>query len=140
MAEALAGLSIAANVAQFVTLGLKGAAFIREVYASSDGVIAEQQELQAISEGVHSSCERLRKDASIVSDSSLETLLQKATSLSRDLKHELTKLQRLAADQSYLGKIKLLVRATRKKGTIELLQRRLAKVRDQATFHLVSLS
>ncbi|KFA55361.1 hypothetical protein S40293_05685 [Stachybotrys chartarum IBT 40293] len=140
MPEALAGLSIAANVAQFVALGIGAAIFLKDVYDSGHGLIQEHQELQRIATSIKQSFATLERDATSAVTSSLQPLLKDAVTMSRGMDLEFSKLQELALQRNFLGKSKLLFRAARKRKRIEDLHIRLIRMRDQVTAQLVSMT
>lgn len=140
MAEALASLGVAANMAQFVTLGLKGAVFLWGVYNSSDGLVKTQKEIREISHSVQASLKALKNESTLDCNRNIKAMLEMSIALNLELDNEFTKLQRLADGFSLFGKAKLLVRATWKRSAIEDITSRLEKLRSGIVFELVTLS
>lgn len=136
MAE-LAALGVAASIAQFVTLGLKGAALVWKVYESADGLLDDQEDLLLISQDVQERCRLLQAEPPGHIDASLEKLLHVARELATDLEAELNKLKR-ASDAGPVFKVRQILRVLRRKSRIEDIQRRLLKLRDQIVLSLLT--
>lgn len=137
MAEALASLGTAAAIAQFVTIGLKGAAFIWKTYESADGLIEEYQDLLVISSDLQNCCTKLQAEPLEKIDGKLKQLLCSARELAVSLEKELKRLERTSSDSAF-SKLLQSLRAMRGRSKIEDLERRLSKLRDQIELSLCS--
>lgn len=136
MAE-LAALGVAANIAQFVTLGLQGAVLVWKVYESADGLLDDQKDLLLISQDVQERCRLLQAEPPGHIDASLKKLLQSARKLATDLEAELNKLKR-ESDAGPVLKVRQILRALRRKSKIEDIQRRLLILRDHIILSLLT--
>ncbi|KAK1531698.1 hypothetical protein CPAR01_11347 [Colletotrichum paranaense] len=127
MAE-LAALSVAANIVQFLELGLKVSISIVSTYRSitDDGLIPRLVELKAMARDLQRRCIRLEADANIKIDDGMKSLLQRCIKTSKELVDAAGGLT-TAIDGKYprLTKVKLSVRAYFKESKITDIQKRL---------------
>lgn len=135
MAE-LAGLSVAANVAQFAVLGLQTVQYLYRAYNKTDGFLQERDDLDTVARSVRSSAEAI-KNAPDGIDQELKELVVRAGGAARELEEELRKLQHCAARDGRRAKFEFAWRAFRSRSDIEHLQNRLLPLRDQVTYQLV---
>lgn len=139
MAEALAGLGVAASIAQFAALGLKGATLAWKCYESADGLLKDQEDLVKISQDLQERCRLLQAEPPGEIDSSLAKLLITARELAIDLEAELMKLKR-ASDAGPLLKVLQILRVFRRQSKIGDIQRRLFRLRDQILLSLLAIT
>lgn len=112
MAE-LAGLSVAANVAQFVVCGIQGAQFLYRAYRRTDDFKNERSELESLARSMRTSVASLTaaSDADIKSDRELMDILDKSTSLAQILAIRMEDLQKHVERDGRLDKVKLAVKS-----------------------------
>ncbi|KAK1489449.1 hypothetical protein CCUS01_03497 [Colletotrichum cuscutae] len=86
MAE-LAALGVAANIVQFLELGLKVSFSIVSTYRSitDDGLIPRLVELKTMAEDLQRRCVRLQTDANVKMDAGMNSLLQRCLKTSKEL-------------------------------------------------------
>ena len=140
MAEALAGLGVAANVAQFVGAGLKVAAFLHEVYTSSTGLTKHHNELQLLSVNFQTASKRLKdiQSSPASRDGELQQLVEKCLEVSTELSQSLASLTRDSSRSDRTQKVRLMVKAVWMKGKIEELSSRLDQMTRAVAFQLMS--
>ena len=139
MAE-LAGLSIAANVAQFVVYGLQGAEYLYKAYNQTDDFVREHSELDAIARNIHTSARSIESAPEIRGDQELGEVLAQAKALGNDLAVKFDKLKRYMTRGGRRAKAALAFQALWVKSDIERLHKRLVHLRDQMSHHLIRLS
>ena len=142
MAEALAGLGVAANIAQFVATGISGLNLLYKFYHSGSGLIEEQEELDTLSRDIQY-CSHILKEAAEFGkwkSQGLEQLLKESNSVAGELQDQLEKLKDGARKGNCFHRLKRAVRAIFKKGEIKRLADRLIRLRDQISSHLLVLS
>ncbi|KAG7055910.1 High-affinity nicotinic acid transporter, partial [Colletotrichum scovillei] len=131
MAE-LAALGVAANIIQFLELGLKVSASIMSTYRSitDDGLLPRLVELKAMAEDLQRRCVQLQADATIKVDDGMKSLLQLCKKTSKELVNAASGLT-TAIDCKYprLTKAKLSVRAYFKENSIIDIQKRLREIK-----------
>lgn len=136
--EALAGLSVAANVAQFIGYGLQSAKYLYKAYNQTDDFIRERSEMRAIVESVRSSGEALKAIPEVKGNQELGEILEQAKLLADELVRRVNAVDRRASRP--LGKAQLALHALRVKSDFAQLLNRLVALRDQVTASLVILS
>lgn len=140
MAE-LAGLSIAANVAQFVVLGLQSAQYIYKAYKQTEDFINQRQELDAVSRGIGGSIDLITAIPDVTqSNKDLDDVLRLAKGLAHELEVMFARLRGYAGKGGRVARVELAVRSLWTKGEVKDLQERLLKLRDQISYHLILLS
>ena len=76
--ESLAALSLAGNIVQFIDFGCRLFSKSRELYASSDGVLAENVELENIANSLNALSQGLKDEYSQTQSGSLDYINLKA--------------------------------------------------------------
>ncbi|GKT59603.1 small S protein [Colletotrichum tofieldiae] len=91
MAESLAALGVAANIVQFLELGLKATISIVETSRSinDDGWTSRNVDLDIMAKDLRLHCDRLQEDADIKLDASMKRLLQRCIDTADELSSEL---------------------------------------------------
>lgn len=136
--EALAGLSAAANVAQFVVYGLQSAKYLYKAYNQTSDFVHERSELSAITDTIRSSRDALKAIPEVKGDQELGKALEQAKLLADELAGKFEALSRRASRP--LGEAQVASHELRVKSDIERLLERLLALRDQVTASLVILS
>ncbi|GJC78838.1 hypothetical protein ColLi_01676 [Colletotrichum liriopes] len=132
MAESLAALGVAANIVQFLELGLKATISIVETYRSinDDGWTSRNVDLDIMAKDLRLHCDRLQEDADIKLDASMKRLLQRCIDTADELSSE---LRGLAGDDAKRhqkwAKFKMSVAAYFKRGKINEIQARLVEIK-----------
>ncbi|KAK1496670.1 hypothetical protein CTAM01_08308 [Colletotrichum tamarilloi] len=131
MAE-LAALGVAANIVQFLELGLKVSFSIVSTYRSitDDGLIPRLVELKTMAEDLQRRCVRLQTDVNVKMDAGMNSLLQRCIKTSKELVDAADGLT-TAIDGKYprFTKAKLSVRAYFKESSIIDIQKRLREIK-----------
>lgn len=131
MAE-LAALGIAANIVQFLELGLKVSISIISTYRSitDEGSLPRLVELKAMAEDLQRRCVQLQADATIKMDDGIKRLLRLCKKTSKELVDAASGLT-TAIDCRYprLTKARLSVRAYFKANSIIDIQKRLREIK-----------
>ena len=88
--ESLAALSLAGNIVQFVDFGCRLFSKSRELYRSSDGVLAENVELQNIANSLTALSKGLTSESSVTAPQSIDyrnlrSLAEDCTSIATEL-------------------------------------------------------
>ena len=142
MAE-LAGLSAAANVAQFVVYGIQSAQYLYQAYRQTDDFVKDHSALATLARSIHTSVSDI-EDVSGLSeikiDQELGKILRCTDSLAKDLIEKFEKLEKCLARGDRWARIELAARALWSKSDIEQLLGRLTKLRDEVSHRLVVLS
>lgn len=136
--EALAGLSVAVNVAQFVVYGLQSAQYLYKAYNQTSEFLDERSELSDITNGVRASGDTIKSIPEVKGDSELVKMIDQAGKLADNLVRKLEALDRRMSGR--LAKARVAFHALRVKSDIEQLLKRLVALRDQITSHLIILS
>jgi hypothetical protein len=136
--EAIAGLSLAANVAQFVVYGFRGARYLYKAYDRTADFVREQSELSVITESIQTSGDVVRDIPEAAVDAELSKILDQARLLADELLQQFEKLQRRASQP--LAKARIAVHSLRVKSDVERLLKRLTALRDQVTARLIILA
>lgn len=139
MAE-LAALGVAANVAQFVVMGLKSADYLYRAYKDSRDFAQERAELEAIMSSVKSSASSIEAPPDAANGKELSALVLQSKEIAEELDEKLQKLRRTMTSSGRLARCEHALRALWTKSNIEQLQRRLIELRDQISHHLLVLS
>ncbi|GKT50858.1 uncharacterized protein ColSpa_11039 [Colletotrichum spaethianum] len=132
MAESLAALGVAANIVQFLELGLKATISIVEIYRSinDDGWTLRNVDLDSMAKDLRLRCDRLQGDVDIKLDPSMKRLLQRCIDTADELSSQ---LRGLAVDNARKhqkwAKFKISVAAYFKKGKINEIQARLIEIK-----------
>ncbi|KAK1706613.1 uncharacterized protein BDZ83DRAFT_758389 [Colletotrichum acutatum] len=131
MAE-LAALGVAANVIQFLELGLRVSISIISTCRSitDGGLLPRLVQLKAMAEDLQRRCVQLQTDVTIKMDDGMKSLLQLYTKTSKELVNAANGLT-TAIDCKYprLTKAKLPVRAYFKENSIIDIQKRLREIK-----------
>ncbi|KAK1593786.1 uncharacterized protein LY79DRAFT_513684 [Colletotrichum navitas] len=139
MAESLAALGVAANIVQFLELGLKAAVSIVEIYRSvnDDGWTARNADLDSMAKDLRDLCDRLKKDADVKLDPAMERLLQRCIDTADELSLELRRLVgEIATRYQKWAKFKISLAAYFKRGKIDEVRARLVEIRTRVFEHL----
>ncbi|EXF77918.1 hypothetical protein CFIO01_04172 [Colletotrichum fioriniae PJ7] len=133
MAE-LAALGVAANIVQFLELGLKVSITIVKTYRSitDDGLLPRNVEMEAMAKDLRQRCNRLQADASIKADAGMTRLVERCIETSTELVRE---TETLAVDfrsrYPRWVKLKVSLRAYRKKGRIAEIHESLKEIKTE---------
>ncbi|KAK2001898.1 hypothetical protein LX36DRAFT_310142 [Colletotrichum falcatum] len=139
MAESLAALGVAANIVQFLELGLKATVSIVEIYrsVSDDGWTARNADLDSIAKDLRDRCDRLKDDADVKLDLVMVRLLQRCIDTADELSLELRGLVRnIATRHQKWSKFKVSLAAYFKRGKINEIQARLGEIKTHVFEHL----
>lgn len=139
MAE-LAGLSVAANVAQFLVIGLKAANYLYEAYNDTEEFKARTTISNELSNDLRLSLQQLSADKDINQIDSLKKLLGSSLRIAKKLSDELKDLEKYSRQKDWIFRLRFSIKAFLSKGDIERLQGQLEGIRDQVSHHLVSLT
>lgn len=139
MAE-LAGLSIAANVAQFVVLGLQSAQYIYKAYNLTDDFIRERAELDTVSRSIGGSIDIVKALPEVKHNRELTDIINLSKTLALELEAKLARLKACGAKGGRRARMELAMRSLWAKSDIKHLHDRLIRLRDQVSYHLVLLS
>ncbi|GJC94454.1 high-affinity nicotinic acid transporter [Colletotrichum higginsianum] len=135
MAESLAALGVAANIVQFLELGLKATISIVETYRSinDDGWASRNADLDSMAKDVQLCFGRLQEDADVKLDPSMKSLLQRSIDTADELRSVLLGLVMDSSRRHRMqkwAKFKASVAAHFKKGKIDEIQARLAEIKS----------
>ncbi|KAF6807151.1 hypothetical protein CPLU01_15829 [Colletotrichum plurivorum] len=142
MAEAFAALGIAANIFQFLELGLKTTRSIIATYRSVDidGLAQHTADLSLTSSDFREQCSQLKTDIEIAKDSSLVSLLTRCVATAEDINKEIGSLKIPKSKRfKKWSRIWFGLKASRKSSKIEGLQADLVEMRDQICIRLQGL-
>lgn len=139
MAE-LAGLSIAANVAQFVVLGFKGVQYLYEAYSQTDTFVSQHAELDAVTRSIHHCALEAQSSFDVQEGPELAEILEQMHHLSRTLDEKLSELRKCVARGGRRARFELAIRALWTRSDIDQLRNRLVALRDQVSHLMVLLS
>ncbi|KAK2030048.1 hypothetical protein LX32DRAFT_727580 [Colletotrichum zoysiae] len=142
MAESLAALGVAANIVQFLELGLKAAISIVETYRSvnDEGWTARNADLESMAKGLRDLCDRLKGDADVRLDPVMVRLLQRCIDTADELSSELRGLVGdIATRHPKWAKFKVSLAAYFKRGKIDGIQARLVEIKTQIFGHVQTL-
>jgi hypothetical protein len=114
--EALAGLSVAANVAQFVVYGLQSAKYLYKAYNQTSDFIRERSEVSAIIKSIHSSGDFLKAIPEVKGDPELGEILGQAKLLADEIVSRFEAVDRRASKP--LGKARVAFHALRAKSDL----------------------
>ncbi|KAK1976378.1 hypothetical protein LZ30DRAFT_785620 [Colletotrichum cereale] len=132
MAESLAALGVAANIVQFLELGLKAAISIVEIYRSvnDDGWTARHVDLDSMAKDLRARCDRLKEDADIKLDPAMTRLLQRCIDTADELSSELRGLAGGNAKRHQKwARLKVTLAAYFRRGKINEIQARLLEIK-----------
>lgn len=135
MAESLAALGVAANIVQFLELGLKASISIVETYRSinDDGWASRNADLDSMAKDLQLCLGRLQEDADVKLDPSMKSLLQRSIDTADELRSVLLGLV-MDSSRGHLmqkwAKFKASVAAHFKKRKIDEIQARLAEIKS----------
>ncbi|KAK6221282.1 hypothetical protein QIS74_04850 [Colletotrichum tabaci] len=135
MAESLAALGVAANIVQFLELGLKATISIVETYRSinDDGWASRNADLDSMAKDLQLCFGRLQEDADVKLDPSMKSLLQRSIDTADELRSVLLGLVMDSSRRHRMqkwAKFKASVAAHFKKGKIDEIQARLAEIKS----------
>ncbi|KAK2010211.1 hypothetical protein LZ32DRAFT_563385 [Colletotrichum eremochloae] len=139
MAESLAALGVAANIAQFVELGLKAAVSIVKIYRSinDDGWTAHNANLDLMAKDLRNRCDRLKKDTDVKLDPTMVSLLKRCNDTADELSSELRGLVGESATKHQTwAKLIVSFAAYFKRSKIEAIQARLLDIKTQVFEHI----
>ncbi|KAF6810085.1 hypothetical protein CSOJ01_06497 [Colletotrichum sojae] len=142
MAEAFAALGIAANIFQFLELGLKTTRTIVATYRSVDidGLAQHTADLSLSASDFRKQCAQLKSDIEIAKDKSLVTLLTRCVDTAKDINKEIAGLK---IPKSKRGKtwsrLWFGLKASWKSSKIEGLQADLVEMRGEICIRLQGL-
>jgi hypothetical protein len=142
MAE-LAGLSVAANVAQFVVYGIQGAQILCRAYRNTDDFIQEQSEMASLVRIVRTSVTSLDASSGVRIDADLASIRDQAQSLASTLTakfDKFAKLQEQVERGSHLTRLQIAIQSLWAKGDVERLLKRLMTLRDGISHSLVDMT
>ena len=139
MAEALAALGVAANVAQFIEIAIKAASIIIHTYESNDGLLRETNEFLLVAQGVKSQSEMILNDVSATNDKNLQRILADCIALAGELEHEIKRAMFTSGELNRLERIWQSTIAYTRKKKIDDLYKRMIQLRNQISFRLESL-
>lgn len=147
MAEALASIGLAANIAQFVGYGISIISDTREIYHSAYGAKDENVELEHVVTNVMDINEQIIRGASACSsrklspdEMALQNLAKDCQPLTEQLLSILQKLK--PSDDAHFPELEALrkaLRSTAKKREIEDLETRLHKIESQVSLRFMAL-
>lgn len=142
MAE-LAGLSVAANVAQFVVYGIQGAQILYKTYRQTEDFTQEQSELASLARSMKTSVISLNVTLSVQVDPDLKRMREQAESLASTLTTKFDKfaeLQKGVERGSRRARIQLAVQSLWSRGDIDRLLERLTTLRNGISGHLIEMT
>ena len=137
MAEAIAGLSLAANVAQFVIAGVSVARFLHDVYQSSSGLTKHHEQLLLVAKNFKEASGNISKQGNVAWDSDLARLMRECREVAKELSDDLESLKRRSSKSDRSQKVWMTVRAVWKRGRIEELSERLEKLTKPVALQLL---
>ena len=135
MAE-LAGLSVAANVAQFAVLGLQTVQYLYRAYKKTGDFLQERDDLETIVRNVRSSAEAIENSPGGLGQE-LQKLVDQTGCVARELEAKLRELQNCGTSDRRRAKFGFAWRAFQTRSDIEYLQNRLLPLRDEVAHQLV---
>jgi hypothetical protein len=133
----VAGLSLAANLAQFVALGLRSAQYLYKAYNGSEDFANEQAEVDVIVRNVRNSARTIGASLEPGTDRDLMELVDQTGHIARELEDVLEKLKLRASKGGRRARLELACHAFWYKSDIKNLQTRLIKMRDQVAYQLM---
>lgn len=141
MAE-LAGLSVAANVAQFVVLGMKAANYLYTAYNDTEDFKSERGSIRSMIEAVQLIVQELQKRPPLNTKATdpLVKILNRADDIADDLLKKLRKLEEYAKRDAWYSRATFAARSLFSKPDIEMLLKRLDSLGQHVSHHLVFLS
>ncbi|KAK2756844.1 hypothetical protein CKAH01_17129 [Colletotrichum kahawae] len=142
MAEAFAALGIAANIFQFLELGLKATQTIITTYRDIDidGLAQHNAEIALTCSDFKEHCSRLKNDKAGVNDATLEPLLTRCINTATKLSTEIGRLKVPDSKRHRRRtKVKISILSYWKTTAIEGLQADLVDIRGQICFRLQGL-
>lgn len=139
MAESLAALGVAANIAQFIELGIKAVSVITQVYQSSDGLTSDNREFALVANDLKQHLPTILGDVAVPSDPQLKNLLSDCIEIATALEGEIKSITAPEGGARSLSKLLLSARAFTKRSRIEELHQRMLRMRDQVSFRLDAL-
>lgn len=142
MAE-LAGLSVAANVAQLVAYGIQGAQILCRAYQNADDFVREQSEIASLVRSVRTSVTSLDASSGVRVDADLASIRDQAQSLASALTvkfDKFAKMQEQVERGSHLARLQIAIQSLWAKGDVERLLKRLMTLRDGISHSLVDMT
>jgi hypothetical protein len=141
MAEAIAGLSLAANIAQFATIGLDLARKTKELIHSASGLLKEDEELIKVVTNLKTVSQRI--PVNLATSQAIPKDLQELASTSEGLSDQLLQLlKKLQVRPGSKGRKResfgRALSAAWYRSEIKELETRLYRVRDEISFHLIT--
>ena len=134
MAEALAIVGLASNVAQFMDAGGSLILLIRELYR--DGSLTENTELEKRIGVLQASLEKLKDSPVSLKDGALAVLVEACFVLSSDLMAILKGLRPNKQKNQLWQATSKSLKTIRKRGQMKDIERRLEKMRDAICSHV----
>jgi hypothetical protein len=125
IAEALAGLSLASNIAQFVAMGLKASVFLLQAYKADDEFVQDQARLRNKVDGLKDCLHMLDSDIEFSERDNLAAIYRQAIELCRKMNEELEKLDNTSANAGRVARWTRAIRAIWKRSEIEGLMKKL---------------
>jgi hypothetical protein len=125
MAEVLAGLSLASNIAQFVAMGLKASVFLLQAYKAGDEFVQDQAQLRIKIDGLKDCLHILDSDIEFSARDNLAAIYRQAIELCRKMNQELDKLDNISAGGGRVARWTRAIRVIRKRSEIEGLMKKL---------------
>ncbi|KAK1486937.1 hypothetical protein CABS01_13070 [Colletotrichum abscissum] len=133
MAE-LAALGVAANIVQFLELGLKVSITIVKTYRSitDNGLLPRNVEMEVMAKDLRQRCNRLQADTSIKADAGMTRLIERCIKTSTELVSETESLAvNVKSRYPRWVKIKVSLRAYHKNGRITKIHESLKEIKTE---------
>lgn len=134
--EPISALGLAANVFQFINIGLGIASESRKIYRSSNGNSTQNEELALIADDLHKLIAQC--STKIVNDQDLQRLLDSCKETAKELLSVLQPLKVRNGPNRKWASIKVAFLSVWEKEKISDMRDRLGYLRDQANFHLMT--
>lgn len=142
MAEAIAALSLAANIAQFVVIGVDLTQKTKEILHSTSGLLKEDEELAKIVTDLRSVANQMptKLAASNAISKPLRDLAADCEDLSIQLLGVLRKFEIQAEPKPRKREsLRRVARSLWERNEIKILESRLSRIREEISFHLTAI-
>lgn len=134
--EALAIIGLVGNIVQFVDFSSKLISTSTQIYGSAEGALAENVDIEAVTNDLVLLSNNLKDAASNPRDEALKSLCESCHTVAEQLLAALDKVKAKGKRQK-LDSIRKAVRSVWNKEHIEGLERRLARFREELNLRVV---
>ena len=134
--DALTAIGLVGNIIQFVDFSQKLISNSIQLYHSSDGALAENIDIETVTNHLLTLNKKLKADAATVDDGALQSLCLSCENAGLDLLKALNKVKVKDRQQTWES-IRKALWSVWTKGEIKGLEQRLAKFKDELNLHIV---